>query len=131
MKLEYRSKALDYDDSGAAKHTRIVLGNSDGAFYPVFLPPDKIELSNTELTALALEQIYQDNFPARAETEKFTELETIIDKANAKLAEVDDALTAITETATTSQMVLLEIVEQLYTKGVIADDDIELLDSEA
>lgn len=39
-----------------------------------FLPPDKIDLSNTELLELALEVIYQENFPMRSENEKFNEI---------------------------------------------------------
>ena len=78
MKFEYESKSKEYDASGAAYSTKGVLKNRDGAYVPVFLPIDKIDLSNTELLTEALEVIYQENFPQRAETEKFNELDTKI-----------------------------------------------------
>lgn len=74
MKLEYGSKSQEYDASGTASATKVMLVNSDGASVPIFLPPDKIDLSNTELLELALEVIYQENFPMRAENEKFNEI---------------------------------------------------------
>ncbi|MDU7500266.1 MAG: DUF1366 domain-containing protein, partial [Streptococcus thermophilus] len=63
MKFEYDSKSKEYDASGAAYATKVVLRNRDGAYVPVFLPIDKIDLSNTELLTEALEVIYQENFP--------------------------------------------------------------------
>ena len=74
MKFEYESKSKEYDASGAASATKVILRNRDGAYVPVFLPVDKIDLSNTELLNEALEVIYQENFPQRAENEKFNEL---------------------------------------------------------
>ena len=67
MKLEYGTKSLEYDGSGTASTTKVTLVNSDGAYVPVFLPADKIGLSNTELFEMALEVLYQENFPNRAE----------------------------------------------------------------
>lgn len=75
MKFEYASKSQEYDASGAASATKVVLKNTDGAIVPVFLPVEKIDLSNTELLNAALEVIYQENFPQRAETERFNELD--------------------------------------------------------
>ena len=84
MKFEYGSKSQEYDASGSASTTKVTLINTDGANVPIFLPPDKIDLSNTELLELALEVIYQENFPQRAENEKFN----TFDK---KIAEIDAA----------------------------------------
>lgn len=84
MKFEYDSKSKEYDASGAAYATKVVLKNRDGAYVPVFLPVDKIDLSNTELLKEALEVIYQENFPQRAENEKINEL----DKKTAKYDEM-------------------------------------------
>lgn len=78
MKFEYESKSKEYDASGAASATKVILRNRDGAYVPVFLPVEKIDLSNTELLNEALEVIYQENFPQRAETKKFNELDTKI-----------------------------------------------------
>ena len=74
MKLEYGSKSQEYDASGTASTTKVTLVNADGANVPIFLPPDKIDLSNTELLELALEVIYQENFPNRAENDKFNQV---------------------------------------------------------
>ncbi|MEX2784438.1 DUF1366 domain-containing protein [Streptococcus sp. H49] len=116
MKLDYRSKALDYDDSGAAKHTRVILGNSEGAFYPVFLAPDKINLSNTELLNLALEQIYQDNFPARAETEKFNELDSKIAEYDTQIKNaVAEARKATEENRQTVNAAVAELTDLVMT----------------
>lgn len=74
MKLEYGAKSLEYDGSGAVSATKITLVNANGANVPIFLPADKINLSNTELFELALESLYQENFPNRAENERFSKV---------------------------------------------------------
>ena len=74
MKLEYGSKSQEFDASGTASATKVTLVNSDGAIVPIFLPADKIGLSNTELFELALESLYEENFPNRAENEKFSKV---------------------------------------------------------
>lgn len=74
MKLEYGTKSLEYDGSGTASATKVTLVNSDGAIVPVLLQADKISLSNTELLDLALDVIYQENFPQRAENERFSKV---------------------------------------------------------
>ena len=74
MKLEYIAKSLEYDGSGAVSATKVTLGNSNGANIPILLPADKISLSNTELFDLALDVIYQENFPQRAENERFSKV---------------------------------------------------------
>jgi len=75
MKLEYGSKSQEFDASGVASATKVTLVNADGAIVPVFLQADKIFLSNTELFELALEALYQENFPQRAENEKFNKVD--------------------------------------------------------
>ena len=85
MKLEYAQKSQEYDASGTASTTKVTLVNSDGAYVPVFLPADKIGLSNTELFEVALEVLYQENFPQRAEKEKFNQVEAQL-KQNKEMA---------------------------------------------
>ena len=75
-----------------------MLVNSDGASVPIFLPPDKIDLSNTELLELALEVIYQENFPMRAENEKFNEIgekiakyDELIEKSQKAIKDLEQA----------------------------------------
>lgn len=107
MKLEYGTKSLEYDGSGAVSATKVTLVNSSGAVVPILLPADKISLSNTELFELALEELYQENFPNRAENEKFSKVaqelqknKEATDKAEQAAAETKDNLdtvSAITE----------------------------------
>lgn len=93
MKLEYGSKSQEYDASGTASTTKVTLVNSDGAYVPVFLPADKISLSNTELFELALEALYQENFPNRAENEKFNKVDEQIQKNKEMTANMEQATT--------------------------------------
>ena len=95
MKLEYGSKTLEYDGSGVASATKVTLVNSSGAVVPILLPADKISLSNTELFNLALDVIYQENFPQRAENERFSKVNQELQK-NKEAA--DKAEQAATET---------------------------------
>lgn len=92
MKFEYDSKSKEYDASGAASATKVVLRNRDGAYVPVFLPVEKIELSNTDLLKEALEVIYQENFPQRAENEKFNELDKKIAKYDEMIEKMQKAI---------------------------------------
>ena len=107
MKLEYGSKSQEFDASGTASATKVTLVNSNGAIVPIFLPADKISLSNTELFELALEALYQENFPQRAEKEKFNQVEaqlkqnkemaTKVEQATVENKENLDMVSAITE----------------------------------
>lgn len=74
-KLEFFAKSQEYDQTGRASGTKVMLGTADGGLLPVFLPPDVIDLSNSELYELAMDKLYQDNFPQRFEKEKFIEYE--------------------------------------------------------
>ena len=107
MKLEYGSKSQEYDGSGVASATKVTLVNSSGAVVPILLPADKIGLSNTELLDLALDVIYQENFPQRAENERFSKVvqelqknKEVADKAEQAATETKenlDTVSAITE----------------------------------
>lgn len=107
MKLEYGTKSLEYDGSGTATATKVTLVNADGAIVPILLPADKIGLSNTELFELALESLYEENFPNRAENEKFSkvdeqlqknkEMATKVEQATAENKENLDTVSDITE----------------------------------
>ena len=107
MRLEYGSKSLEYDGSGAVSATKVTLVNANGANVPILLPADKISLSNTELFELALESLYEENFPNRAENEKFSkvneelkqnkEMTTKMEQATVENKENLDTVSAITE----------------------------------
>lgn len=93
MKLEYGTKSLEYDGSGTATATKVTLVNADGAIVPILLSADKISLSNTELFELALEALYQENFPNRAENEKFNKVNEQIQKNQESVTKVEQAAT--------------------------------------
>lgn len=131
MKFEYASKSQEYDASGAASATKVVLKNTDGAIIPVFLPVEKIDLSNTELLNAALEVIYQENFPQRAETEKFNELDDKIKeynvlnkKAAETIAKMEAQMTKQQEQSKTAQLTLINVISKLYEKEVLTDEDL-------
>ena len=131
MKFEYASKSQEYDASGAASATKVVLKNTDGAIIPVFLPVEKIDLSNTELLNAALEVIYQENFPQRAETEKFNELDEKIKEYNAlnnkaaeTISKMETQMTKQQEQSRTAQLTLINIIQKLYEKEVLTDEDL-------
>lgn len=109
----------------------MVLKNTDGAIIPVFLPVEKIDLSNTELLNAALEVIYQENFPQRAETEKFNELDDKIKeynvlnkKAAETIAKMEAQMTKQQEQSRTAQLTLIDIIQKLYEKEVLTDEDL-------
>ena len=93
MKLEYGSKSQEFDASGKESATKVTLVNADGAIVPILLPADKINLSNTELFELALEALYQENFPNRAENEKFNKVNEQIQKNQESVTKVEQAAT--------------------------------------
>lgn len=85
MKLEFHSKSLNYNLDGSLKGTVVTLGHMDGGHLPVVLDGDQTALSNQELFELAMEEHYQENFPNRAENEKFNLL-------GEKIAKYDDLI---------------------------------------
>ena len=136
MKFEYESKSKEYDASGAAYATKVVLKNRDGAYVPVFLPVEKIDLSNTELLNEALEVIYQENFPQRAENEKINELDEKIKKYNVlnekaaeTIAKMEAQMTKQQEQSKMAQVTLMNIINKFYEKGMLKDEDLAELSS--
>lgn len=114
MKLEYGTKSLEYDGSGAVTATKVTLVNADGAIVPILLPADKISLSNTELFELALEALYQENFPQRAEKEKFNQVEAQLQQNKEMAAKVEQATTENKENLDT----VSAITEVLVALGI-------------
>ena len=112
MKLEFISKSLDYLNNDPYR-TKVVLGNSEGAFYPVYFDKDAISKSDAELLELATEKIYQDNFPSRAENEKFNEI-------GKSFANVKEQVTM----SASSRSAFLQIVMTLHGKGLLEDEDL-------
>ena len=111
MDLTFSSKSQEFELDGSVKGTKVTLTNDDGAFYPVMLPADKISLSNSELEELALDVIYQKNFRDKYENEKFAEMQAGLAKQK--------------ESSEIAQATLLDVVTQLFNKGVLSDETIE------
>lgn len=131
MKFEYESKSKEYDASGAASATKVILKNAEGAYVPVFLPVEKIDLSNTELLNEALEVIYQENFPQRAENEKFNELdkkikeyEALNKKATDTIAKMEEQIKKQQEQSKIAHETLMSIIEKLNEKKLLTDEDL-------
>lgn len=119
MKLEFISKSLDYLNNDPYR-TKVVLGNSEGAFYPIYFDKDAISKSDAELFTLASEKIYQDNFPNRAETEKFNVIDKIIEESTQKLGKMDEQA----QLSNASRSAFLKVVMTLYCKGLFTDEDL-------
>lgn len=108
MKLSFNSKSQEIGLDGSIVGTRVVLSNNDGGFLPVMLPAGKISLSNDELENLAKDVIYQENFRDKYENEKFAEITADLEKHK--------------ENSEIAQATLLDVVTQLYDKGVLTDE---------
>ena len=119
MKLEFISKSLDYLNNDPYR-TKVVLGNSEGAFYPIYFDKDAISKSDAELFTLASEKIYQDNFPNRAETEKFNVIDKMIEEATQKLGKMDEQA----QLSVSSRSAFLNVVMTFYGKGLLTDEDL-------
>lgn len=96
MKLKFGSKSQEFEKDGTVKGTKVILTNDEGAIYPVQLEAEKIGLSNSELENLALEVVYQENFPQRAENDKFNEI-------GEKIAKYDEMIDKMQKTIDDSE----------------------------
>ena len=114
MKFEYESKSKEYDASGAAYATKVILKNRDGAYVPVFLPVEKIDLSNTDLLNEALEVIYQENFPQRAENEKFNEISDKIAKYDEMIEKMQAAIDKSEKMTRFATATLNQLINKMY-----------------
>ncbi|HEM3538421.1 TPA: DUF1366 domain-containing protein [Streptococcus suis] len=136
MRLKFGNKSLEYTQ-GEHPKTRVLLINDEGAMYPIYFDKDAIDKSDAELFELALEKIYQDNFPNRAEDEKFNEIgkrlakiDDITEEATKNLEKVKEQVTM----SASSRAAFLQVVMTLYGKGLLTDEDLlqtGLFDDEA
>lgn len=79
----------------------------------------------------ALEVIYQENFPQRAETERFNKLDDKIkeynvlnEKAAETIAKMEAQMTKQQEQSKTAQLTLINVISKLYEKEVLTDEDL-------
>ncbi|MCO4473098.1 hypothetical protein Si131_01365 [Streptococcus infantarius subsp. infantarius] len=114
MKLKFGSKSQEFNQDGSVKGTKVVLTNDEGAVYPVLLEADKISLSNTELEELALEIIYQENFPQRAENERFNEIGEKIAKYDEMIEKMQAAIDKSEKMTQLATATLNEMINKIY-----------------
>lgn len=114
MKLTFSSKSQEFEVDGTVKGTKVILSNDDGAIYPVLLPADKISLSNSELEKLALDVIYQENFPQRAENEKFNEIGEKIAKYDEMIDKMQAAIDKSEKMTQLATATLNELINKMY-----------------
>ncbi|WP_421365601.1 DUF1366 domain-containing protein [Streptococcus suis] len=136
MRLKFGNKSLEYTQ-GEHPKTRVLLINDEGAMYPIYFDKEAVDKSDAELFELALEKIYQDNFPNRAEDEKFNEIgkrlakiDDITEEATKNLEKVKEQVTM----SASSRAAFLQVVMTLYGKGLLTDEDLlqtGLFDDEA
>lgn len=122
MKLKFSSKSQEFETDGTVKGTKVTLTNDDGATYPVMLPADKIELSNAELEKLALEVVYQENFPRRAENEKFNEIGEKIAKYDEMIEKMQKAIDDSEKMTKLATATLNDLINQMYADEGTADE---------
>ena len=79
MKLEFLSKSVDYK-GGEPYKTRVVLGNSEGAIYPVFFASDAITEEAGVLYKRAMDTVLMENFPDEGQSEKLNKIDKQIEE---------------------------------------------------
>ncbi|CYU29371.1 DUF1366 domain-containing protein [Streptococcus suis] len=126
MRLKFGNKSLEYTQ-GEHPKTRVLLINDEGAMYPIYFDKEAIDKSDAELFELALEKIYQENFPNRAEDEKFNaigkrlaKVDDIAEEATKNLEKVKEQVTM----SASSRAAFLQVVMTLYGKGLLTDEDL-------
>lgn len=114
MKLTFSSKSQEFEVDGTVKGTKVILSNDNGAIHPVMLSADKISLSNSELEELALDVIYQENFPRRAENEKFNEIGEKIAKYDEMIDKMQAAIDKSEKMTQLATATLNELINKIY-----------------
>ena len=132
MKLEFNAKTQEYGMDGKPTATKVTLTNIEGAVYPVLLSPEAITLSNDKLTVMALDKIYIENFPDRAEKEKFNEIDETIQKIDEKIQKNKRALTDtiqlgikdVSDSIESNKGIILWLGMTLFEKGLINEEEL-------
>ena len=123
MKLKFGSKSQEFEQDGTVKGTKVVLKNDEGAVYPILLPADKISLSNAELEQLALEVVYQENFPRRAENERFNEIGEKIAKYDEMIEKMQAAIDKSEKMTQLATATVNEMINKIYPdEGTTANE---------
>lgn len=116
MKFKFLSKSTEW--LGSSPHrTIVVVGNEEGAVIPYTFDKEAINLTDSELFDMAMERMYQENFPERAEKEKFDQFDEAIAEAVKQAVQNRNMLMTISLTFT-------NFVEFLQEKGIVNLDEI-------
>ena len=124
MKLEFNAKSQEYGMDGNPTATKVTLTNIEGAVYPVLLSPEAITLSNDELTVMALDKIYIENFPNRAEKEKFNEIDEKIEKINRLNDTIQSGIKVVSDSIESNKEIVLWLGMTLFEKGLINEEEL-------
>ncbi|MFX3717823.1 DUF1366 domain-containing protein [Streptococcus suis] len=126
MRLKFGNKSLEYTQ-GEHPKTRVLLINDEGATIPYAFDKEAINLTDSELFDMAMEKMYQENFPNRAEDEKFNaigkrlaKVDDIAEEATKNLEKVKEQVTM----SASSRAAFLQVVMTLYGKGLLTDEDL-------
>ncbi|SCA90012.1 Phage protein [Streptococcus macedonicus] len=125
MKLKFSSKSQEFAVDGTVTGTKVTLTNDEGAFLPVMLSADKISLSNDELEKLALKVVYQENFPQRAENEKFNEIGEKIAKYDEMIEKMQKAIDDSEKMTKLATATLNGLINQMYVDKETADETVK------
>ncbi|WP_272158171.1 DUF1366 domain-containing protein [Streptococcus sp. HN38] len=126
MKFKFLTKSTEW--LGSSPHrTIVVVGNEEGATIPYAFDKEAINLTDSELFDMAMEKMYQENFPNRAEDEKFNaigkrlaKIDDITEEATKNLEKVKEQVTV----SASSRAAFLQVVMTLYGKGSLTDEDL-------
>ncbi|HEL1769073.1 TPA: DUF1366 domain-containing protein [Streptococcus suis] len=126
MKFKFLTKSTEW--LGSSPHrTIVVVGNEEGATIPYAFDKEAINLTDSELFDMAMEKMYQENFPNRAEDEKFNaigkrlaKIDDITEEATKNLEKVKEQVTV----SASSRAAFLQVVMTLYGKGLLTDEDL-------
>ncbi|MBM6533988.1 DUF1366 domain-containing protein [Streptococcus dysgalactiae subsp. equisimilis] len=129
--LEIISKYPELLGDGSPKGTKVILKNDEDWTFPILLPTDYLEKSQSDIIAKCEDIIYQKLFPQRAENEKFAEFNKMIEKANSTIQKMEIQMIKQKDASGTAQASILELITLLYFKGVISDEDFTTITSES
>jgi len=107
MKFKFLTKSTEY--LGISPHRTVVLiGNDEGASIPYYLDTEAINLTDSELFDMAMEKMYQENFPNRAENEKFNLLGEKIAKYDELIEKSQNAIKDMEESTAEAKAAIIK-----------------------
>ena len=128
MKFKFLTKSTEW--LGSSPHrTIVVVGNEEGATIPYAFDKEAINLTDSELFDMAMDKIYQENFPNRAENEKFSSIDEkikkydeLIKKSQIAIKELEQATEEAKQGAISNEQAVNKAVSELteLITGVIA-----------